>query len=97
MALPAKIASPAKVQQSYTAQVQGQADHKMDTFLDEMRTQFLQTGAAQTVPQSLLFQQTRLMEKQVQVLEQNQRSMTDVINNVLNQNATGPGSAANLR
>jgi len=43
----------------------------MDTFLDEMRTQFLQTGAAQTVPQSLLFQQTRLMEKQVQVLEQN--------------------------
>jgi hypothetical protein len=37
------------------------------------------------------------MEKQVQVLESNQKSMNDVINNVLNSNATGPGSQANLR
>jgi hypothetical protein len=41
----------------------------MDTFLDEMRNQFMQTGQANVIPQSLLYQQTRLMEKQVQVLE----------------------------
>lgn len=56
----------------------------MDTFLDDMRTQFVQSSGNNVIPQSLLFQQTRLMEKQVQVLEQNQKSMTDVINNVLN-------------
>ncbi len=79
--------------ESFKTQVQLASDQKIDTFLDEMRTQFLQTGAANAVPQSLLYQQTRLMEKQVQVLEQNQRSMTGVINNVLNQSATGPGSS----
>jgi hypothetical protein len=69
----------------------------MDTFLDEMRNQFTQGGGGNVIPQSLLFQQTRLMEKQVQVLESNQKSMTEVINNVLNQGASGPGSAQNLR
>lgn len=57
----------------------------------------MQTAGGNAIPQSLLFQQTRLMEKQVEVLEQNQKSMSEVINNVLNQGATGPGSAANLR
>jgi hypothetical protein len=37
------------------------------------------------------------MEKQVQVLEQNQKCMTEVINNVLNQSSTGPGSTQNVR
>ena len=69
----------------------------MDTFLDEMRNQFVSSAGSQVIPQSLLFQQTRLMEKQVQVLEANQKSMTEVVNNVLNQGATGPGSAQNLR
>ena len=69
----------------------------MDHFIDEMRTQFQATSTGNAIPQSLLFQQTRLMEKQVQVLESNQKSMNDVINNVLNANATGPGSQANMR
>jgi len=50
MALPAKVASATAVQQSYVAQAQSAADNKLDTFLDDMRTQFLQTGAAQVVP-----------------------------------------------
>ena len=90
-------ASPQKVVKGHQTQVKAATDQKMDTFLDEMRNQFHQSSAGQVIPQSLLFQQTRLMEKQVQVLEQNQKSMNEVINNVLNQNATGPGSSANLR
>jgi hypothetical protein len=69
----------------------------MDTLLDEMRNQFTQGKGVNVIPQSLLFQQTRLMEKQVQVLESNQNSMTEVINKVLNQGTSGPGSAQNLR
>ncbi|TNV86295.1 hypothetical protein FGO68_gene5988 [Halteria grandinella] len=69
----------------------------MDIFLDEMRNQFLSANSGNAIPQSILFQQTRLMEKQVQVLEQNQKSMTEVLSNVFNQNATGPSTAQNVR
>ena len=62
-----------------------QSDSKMDTFLDEMRQQFLQTQSANAVPQSLMYRQTQLMESQVALLERNQTQMREVINNILNQ------------
>jgi hypothetical protein len=62
-----------------------QSDSKMDTFLDEMRQQFLQTQSVNAVPQSLMYRQTQLMESQVALLERNQTQMREVINNILNQ------------
>lgn len=56
---------------------------KMDTFLDEMRQQFVHTQNANSVPQSLMYRQTQLMEQQVSLLEKNQKQMGEVINNVL--------------
>lgn len=57
----------------------------------------MQTANSQVIPQSLLYQQTRMMEKQVGLLEQSQKAMGDVINNVMNQGATGVNSASALK
>ena len=69
----------------------------MNTFLDEMRQQFMQTQNVNVIPQSLMYRQTQLMESQVQMLEQNQKQMGEVINNVMNQQATGHESGASLK
>ena len=59
-------------------------DNKMNTFLDEMRQQFMQTQNVNVIPQSLMYRQTQLMESQVQMLEANQKQMGEVINNIMN-------------
>ena len=69
----------------------------MNTFLDEMRQQFMQTQNVNVIPQSLMYRQTQLMESQVQMLEQNQKQMGEVINNVMNQQSTGHESGASLK
>jgi hypothetical protein len=38
-----------------------------------------------------------MMEKQVALLEQSQKAMGEVINNVMNQGATGVNSASSLK
>ena len=72
-------------------------DVKMNSFLDEMRQQFMQTQNVNVIPQSLMYRQTQLMESQVQMLEQNQKQMGEVINNVMNQASTGHESGASLK
>ena len=69
----------------------------LSAFLDEMRQQFMQTQNVNVIPQSLMYRQTQLMESQVQMLEQNQKQMGEVINNVMNQQATGHESGASLK
>ena len=56
-------ASPQKAVEHHKASLQAVTDKKMDTFLDDMRTQFVQSAGSNAIPQSLLYQQTRLMEK----------------------------------
>ena len=56
----------------------------MNTFLDEMRQQFMSTQNVNVIPQSLMYRQTQLMESQVQMLEANQKQMGEVINNIMN-------------
>ena len=45
----------------------------MSTFIDEMRQNFLQTQNANVVPQSLMYRQTQMMDRQIDVLEKNQK------------------------
>ena len=56
----------------------------MNSFLDEMRQQFMQTQNVNVIPQSLMYRQTQLMESQVSMLENNQKQMGEVINNIMN-------------
>jgi hypothetical protein len=44
-----------------------------------------------------MYQQTRMMEKQVELLEKSQSALGEVINNVMNQGATGFNSASSLK
>ena len=46
-------------------------EQKMETFIDEMRQNFLQSQNANTVPQSLMYRHTQMMERQLEVLENN--------------------------
>lgn len=48
-------------------------EQKMETFIDEMRQNFLQTQNSNQVPQSLMYKQTQMMERQLDVLENNQK------------------------
>ena len=48
-------------------------EQKMETFIDEMRQNFLQSQNANQVPQSLMYRQTQMMERQLDVLESNQK------------------------
>ena len=81
----------------HQTQLQAVTDEKMNTFLDEMRQQFLQTQNVNVIPQSLMYRQTQLMESQVQMLEQNQKQIGEVINNIMNQNRTGHDSGAAVK
>ena len=69
----------------------------MNTFLDEMRQQFMQTQNVNVIPQSLMYRQTQLMESQVGMLEQNQKQMGEVINNIMNQQKTGHDTGASVK
>jgi hypothetical protein len=44
-----------------------------------------------------MYRQTQLMEQQVRMLENNQKQMGDVINNVMNQPQTGASSGAGVK
>ena len=88
---------PAEAMRHRTQQEHNSTDAKMNAFLDEMRQQFMQTQNVNVIPQSLMYRQTQLMESQVQMLEQNQKQMGEVINNVMNQQATGHESGASLK
>lgn len=90
-------ASLSKPQEALKKMAAKQSDSKMDTFLDEMRQQFLQTQSANVVPQSLMYRQTQLMESQVALLERNQTQMGEVINNILNQPQTGPSAGGAVK
>jgi hypothetical protein len=56
----------------------------MSTFIEEMRQNYLNQTSANQVPQSLMYRQTQMMEKQIGVLEQNQRQIGEIINNLMN-------------
>ena len=80
-----------------SAKISETTDQKMNSFLDEMRQQFMQTQNVNVIPQSLMYRQTQLMEQQVKMLENNQGQMGEVINNIMNQNATGHESGATIK
>jgi hypothetical protein len=44
-----------------------------------------------------MYRQTQMMEKQIDVLENNQKQIGDIINNMMNRGATGTDSSANLK
>ena len=69
----------------------------MSTFIDEMRQNFLQQQNANTIPQSLILRQTQMMDRQVEVLENNQKQIGEIINNLMNRGGTGIDSSANLK
>jgi hypothetical protein len=52
--------------------------------------------SASAVPQQLLYQNTRVLEKQVGLLEDNQKNITDIMNKTLNDNSLARNQA-NLR
>lgn len=81
----------------HQSNLQNATDEKMNTFLEEMRQQFLQTQNVNVIPQSLMYRQTQLMESQVQLLEKNQGQIGEVINNIMNQNSTGHENGASLK
>lgn len=81
----------------HKTQLEQVTDNKMNTFLDEMRQQFVNTQNVNVIPQSLMYRQTQLMESQVQMLETNQKQIGEVINNIMNQNKTGHENGASLK
>jgi len=44
-----------------------------------------------------MYRQTQMMERQIEVLENNQKQIGDIIGNMVNQGATGTTSAANVK
>jgi len=78
---------------TYQMELSKQSDHKMGQFIDEMRSQFSNNSNKQSIPQHILYQQTRMLERQVNLLEQNQKTLTDVLNNSVNQGGSGGGYA----
>ena len=69
----------------------------MSTFIDEMRQQFVQQQNANTIPQSLILRQTQMMDRQVNVLEENQRQIGEIIANLMNRGGSGTESSANIK
>lgn len=78
---------------NYQTQLSNQADHKMGQFIDEMRSQFSDATSKQSIPQHILYQQTRMLERQVALLEANQKTLTDVLNNTLSGTGKDGGYA----
>ena len=69
----------------------------MGNFIDEMRQNFLTQQNANAVPQSLMYRQTQMMERQVEVLEKNQAQIGEIINNMMTAGRTGAESSANIK
>ena len=69
----------------------------MTTFIDEMRQNFLTQQNANQIPQSLMYRQTQMMDRQIEVLENNQKQIGELINNMMNRGATGLESQVNLK
>ena len=44
----------------------------------------MQTQNVNVIPQSLMYRQTQLMEQQVRMLDNSQKQMGEVINNIMN-------------
>lgn len=44
-----------------------------------------------------MYRQTQLMESQVKMLEQNQKQIGEVINNIMHNNSTGHENGASLK
>jgi len=57
----------------------------------------MQTQNVNVIPQSLMYRQTQLMEQQVRMLENSQKQMGEVINNIMNQPNTGASSGAGVK
>ena len=44
-----------------------------------------------------MYRQTQMMDRWIDVLEKNQKQIGDIINNMVNQGATGTDSSANVK
>jgi hypothetical protein len=44
-----------------------------------------------------MYRQTQMMDRQIDVLEKNQVQIGDIINNMMNQGATGPEASGNIK
>ena len=80
---------------SYQAKLASHADEKMSQFIDDMRTEFSNTSGKYSIPQHILYQQTRMQQQQVQLLEKNQNALVEVLNRTLNN--TGNNSEFALK
>lgn len=80
---------------NFQMELSSHADEKMGMFIDEMRSQFSNASGKQSIPQHILYQQTRMLERQVNLLEANQKTLTDVLNNTMN--ATGKDGGFAMR
>ena len=72
-------------------------EEKMGTFIDEMRQNFISQQSANQVPQSLIMRQTQMMDRQIDVLENNQKQIGEIINNMMNKGASGAESSSNIK
>ncbi|CAI2381350.1 unnamed protein product [Moneuplotes crassus] len=73
-----------KAAKNYQTQLSNQTDMKMGKFIDEMRSEFSSTSNKQGIPQHILYQHTRMLERQVNLLENSQKALTEVLNNNMN-------------
>ena len=80
---------------NYQVNLSKHTDEKMQEFLDEMRTQFSRASDQSSIPHHILYQHTRMLERQVNLLEANQKTLLDVLNN--NMNATGKDGSFAMR
>ena len=80
---------------NYQVELSKHTDEKMHEFIDEMRSQFSNTTGQLSIPHHILYQQTRMLERQVNLLEANQKTLMDVLNN--NLNATGKDGSFAIR
>jgi hypothetical protein len=77
-------ASIIEAAKKFQVDLSNQADTKMVEFIDEMRSQFSNNSNKNGIPQHILFQHTRILERQINLLEENQKTLTDMLNNSLN-------------
>jgi len=73
-----------KEARNYQKELASQADEKMSKFIDDMRTEFSNASGKQSIPQHILYQQTRMLERQVNLLEASQKTLIDMFNNTMN-------------
>ena len=68
---PAEHSSSLGLQTAEMKKLTKNQEAKMGDFIDEMRQNYLTAQNANQVPQSLIYRQTQMMEKQVGILENN--------------------------